>query len=135
MNGMVDENYGRFPDESPVLVRYPLQPGPERQPGQPQDEHLAALRAERETWPWLPGIIEQQCGPDEWLVTIEDRRLAVAEDGSPAPEGTPDEDLLFPQCFRDSSEIQRTARLADSPGLRQLLEHQLGEASALEAGQ
>ena len=106
MSGMIGENDGRFPDESEVLVRYPVHPGPERQPGQSQAEHLAALRAERETWPWLPGTIEQQCGPDEWLVTIEDRRLAELDDGSPAPDGTPDEDLLFPQCYRDSSELQ-----------------------------
>jgi hypothetical protein len=103
---MIDENDGRFPDESAVLVRYPLQPGPERQTGQSQDEHLAVLRTDRVTWPWLPGTIEQQCGPDEWLVTIEDRRLAELDDGSPAPEGTPDENLLFPQCYRDGSEIR-----------------------------
>ena len=101
----MDENDSRFPDEAAVLVRYPLRPGPERQPGQSQDEHHAALRADRETWPWLPATVEQQCGPDEWLVTIEDRRLAELDDGSPAPEGTVDEDLLFPQCYRDSSEI------------------------------
>jgi hypothetical protein len=103
---MRDENDGRFPDQSEVLVRYPLRPGPERRPGQSQDEHLAILKAYRETWPWLPGTIEQQCGPDEWLVTIEDRRLAELDDGSPAPGGTPDEDLLFPQCYRESSEIR-----------------------------
>jgi len=103
---MRDENDGRFPDQSEVLVRYPLRPGPERQPGQSQDEHLAVLKPDRETWPWLPGTIERQSGPDEWLVTIEDRRLAELDDGSPAPEGTPDDDLLFPQCYRDSSEIR-----------------------------
>ena len=103
---MRHENNGRFPDESQVLVRYPLRPAPERQPGQSQDEHLATLRADRETWPWLPGTIEQQCGPDEWLVTIEDRRLAELDDASPAPDGTPDDDLLFPQCYRGSSELQ-----------------------------
>ena len=105
---MTGENDGRFPDESQVLVRYPLRPGPgpERQPGQSGDEHLAALRADRETWSWLPGTIEQQCGPDEWLITIEDRRLAELDDGTPAPAGTPDENLLFPQAYRDSSEIR-----------------------------
>jgi hypothetical protein len=107
VNGMIDENDGRFPDESEVLVRFPLQPGPERQSGQSDEEHLA----DRETWPWLAGTIEQQCGPDEWLVTVEDRRLAELEDGSPAPEGTPDHDLLFPQCFRDASEIQQVPDL------------------------
>jgi hypothetical protein len=70
---MMHENDSRFPDESPVLVRYPLD-GP----------RSVSDRAE---WPWLPGTIEQQCGPDEWLVTIEDRRLAELGDGSPAPGG------------------------------------------------
>jgi hypothetical protein len=91
---MTHQNDGRFPGESPVLVRYPLD-GP----------RSVSDRAE---WPWLPGTIEQQCGPDEWLVTIEDRRLAELDDGSPAPEGTPDEDLLFPQRYRDSSELRPT---------------------------
>jgi hypothetical protein len=94
---MMHENDSRFPDESPVLVRYPLD-GP----------RSVSDRAE---WPWLPGTIEQQCGPDEWLVTIEDRRLAELGDGSPAPEGTPFEDLLFPQCYRDSSELRPTPEL------------------------
>jgi hypothetical protein len=94
---MMHENDGRFPDESPVLVRYPLD-GPRS-------------INDRAEWPWLPGTIEQQCGPDEWLVTIEDRRLAELDDGSPAPEGTPDEDLLFPQCYRDSSELRPTPEL------------------------
>jgi hypothetical protein len=103
---MMPENDGRYPDESEVLVRYPLRPGPGREPGQSDDEHLAVLRADRGTWPWLPGAVEQQCGPDEWLVTIEDPRVAQLDDGSPASEGTPDEDLLFPQCFRDASELR-----------------------------
>lgn len=107
------ENDSGFPDESAVLVRYPLRPGPERQPGQSQEEHLAILRAERATWPWLLGTVEQQCGPDEWLVTIEDGRLAELNDGSPAPEGTPDDDLLFPQCYRPvpGLPVHRAARV------------------------
>jgi hypothetical protein len=106
VNGMIDDNDGRFPDESPVLVRYPLPPFSQQKPGQSDAERLAELAAERKTWPWLAGTIEQQCGPDEWKITIEDRRLAELENGSPAPEGAPGEDLLFPQCFRDSSEIR-----------------------------
>ncbi len=106
MSTMTHENDGRHPDESEVLVRYPLSPAPDRQPGQSAEEHLAVLRAERETWPWLPGTIEQQCSPDEWLVTVDDRRVAMLGDDSPAPDGTPDEDLWFPQCFRDASEIR-----------------------------
>ena len=103
---VTEDNDGRFPDEAPVLTRYPLRPSPQRQPGQSNDEFFAALNADRETWPWMLGTVEQQCGPDEWLVTIEDRRLAQLEDGSPAQDGTPDADLLFPQCFRDASEIR-----------------------------
>jgi hypothetical protein len=86
------DNDGRFPDESDVLVRYPA-------PGMTHE-------TPRESWPWLPGMIENQCGPDEWLVTVYDRTLAVLEDGSPAPDGTPGEDMFFPQCFRDSSELK-----------------------------
>jgi hypothetical protein len=108
---MTGENDGRFPYGSAVLVRYPLQPGPEHQPGQPHDEHLAALRADREAWPWLEGTVEQQCGPDEWLITIEDRRAAVLDDGSPAPEDTPEDDLLHPQAYRDSSEMRAAPEL------------------------
>jgi hypothetical protein len=108
VSGMRHHNDGRFPDKSQVLVRYPLRrgPAPERQPGQSEDAHRAALRADRDTWPWLPGTIERQCGPDEWLVTIEDRRLAELDDATPAPQNTPEEDLLFPQAYRDSSEIR-----------------------------
>jgi hypothetical protein len=103
------ENDGCFPDDSAVEVRFPLHQIPLRQPGQSAEEHLAVVRADRATWAWLPGTIEQQCGPDEWLVTIEDRRVATLDDCSPAPEGTPDEDLLFPQCYRDSSELRAAA--------------------------
>ena len=93
MAAVLEQNDGRFPDESDVLVRYPLNKEQE------QDD--------KAVWPWLPGVIEQQCGPDEWLVTVYDRDLAELEDGSPAPDGTPGEDLFFPQCFRDSSELKR----------------------------
>jgi hypothetical protein len=48
---MMHENNGQFPDESAVLVRYPL------------DGSRSA--SDRETRPWLPGTVEQQCGPDE----------------------------------------------------------------------
>jgi hypothetical protein len=59
---MIDDNDGRFPDESPVLVRYPLPPFSKQRPGQSDAERLAELAAERKTWPWLAGTIEQQCG-------------------------------------------------------------------------
>lgn len=91
---MAEQNDGRFPDESDVLVRYPA-------PGMTGE-------TPREDWPWMTGIIEVQCGPDEWCVTVTDRRLARLEDiTTPAPDGTPEEDLWYPQCFRDSSELKR----------------------------
>ena len=58
-----EDNDGRCPDESPVEVRYPRSK---------QDE-----QGDREVWPWLPGTIVRQCGPDEWYVCIEVRELAV----------------------------------------------------------
>jgi hypothetical protein len=62
-----EDNDGGFPDESPVEVRYPRSK---------QEE-----RGGRERWPWLPGTIVEQCGPDEWYVCIEVRDLAVLRDG------------------------------------------------------
>jgi hypothetical protein len=93
---VTEQNDGRFPDESDVLVRYPAY-------GMTADH-------DRETWPWMPGVIENQCGPDEWLVTVYADELATldAEGKIPAPEGTPGEDMFFPQCFRDSSELKLT---------------------------
>lgn len=98
---MTCENDGRFPDESRVLVRYPL-------PGQDSD---------RATWPWLEGTVEQQCGPGEWLVTVEDRRVAVLEDGSPVAEGTADEDTFYPQAFRDQTELQAAEAELEAGGV------------------
>ena len=90
------DNDGRFPDESPVEVRYPRSK---------QEEH-----GDRERWPWLPGMIVEQCGPDEWYVCVVARGLAVGEGGRPAADSTPGDELFFPCCFRDSSEIRlRTA--------------------------
>jgi hypothetical protein len=51
-----EDNDGRFPDQSPVEVRYPRAK---------QEEH-----GDRERWPWLPGTIVEQCGPDEWYVCV-----------------------------------------------------------------
>ena len=90
---MDEDNDGRFPDDSPVLVRYPRTR---------QEE-----QGDRRVWPWLPGSILSQCGPDEWYVCVEDRALATLEDGSPGPAGTADGELLYPCCFRDASEIRR----------------------------
>jgi hypothetical protein len=67
--------------------------------------------ADRSAWPWRPGSILSQCGPDEWHVCAEARELATLADGSPAPApvGTADEDLFYLCCFRDASEIRRVA--------------------------
>jgi hypothetical protein len=75
----VKDNDGRYPDDTPVQVRYPLTPD--------QD---------RDTWPWLPGTIVQQCGPDEWSVCVETPDVATLEDGTAPPPGTPDGDLFYP---------------------------------------
>ena len=91
-----EDNDGRYPDESPVEVRYPRSK---------QEE-----QGDREQWPWLPGTIVEQCGPDEWYVCIEVRELAVLRDGRRAPRGTASRNLYYPCCFRDRSEIRpRTA--------------------------
>jgi hypothetical protein len=79
--------------------------------------------------------VEQQCGPDEWLVIIEDRRVAELEDGTPAPAGTSDEDLL-PMCFRDSGELRQARRRLcahadlDGQGMHGL---ESGQACGMEA--
>jgi hypothetical protein len=90
---MDEDNDGRFPDGSAVLVRYP------RSKQEEQDD--------RSAWLWLPGPILSQCGPDEWHVCVEVRELATLDDSSPAPHSTADEDLFYPCCFRDASEIRR----------------------------
>jgi hypothetical protein len=87
-----DENDGRFPDDSLVEVRYPRSE---------QEEH-----GDRSAWPWLPGSVVQQCGPDEWQVCVEDRDVAVREDGRRATRKTASRDLYYPLCFRDGSEIR-----------------------------
>ena len=84
-----------FADDTPVMVRYPRTP-----------EQLWGNRAE---WPWLPGTILEQCGPDEWRVVVEDITVAVRRDGSkPAPH-TPKNRLYSPSCLRDSSELMPRA--------------------------
>ena len=95
-----EDNDGRFPDESPVEVPYPRS----------EEEEEEEERSDRERWPWLPGTIVEQCGPDEWYVCVEVRELAVLRDGRRAPRGTASRNLYYPCCFRDSSEIRpRTA--------------------------
>ncbi|MGI8330383.1 hypothetical protein ACRYCC_10485 [Actinomadura scrupuli] len=79
----------QFPDDSPVLVWYPL-------PG--ADQH------DRDVWAWLLGSILTRCGPDEWHVVIE--LPALAEPDASMPNVDAPENLLYPTCFRDSSEIR-----------------------------
>jgi hypothetical protein len=87
-------NNGRFPDQSPVSVRYP----PE---GSTQNDALP-----RDQWPWLHGSIISQCGPDEWQVLVEVRELATRKDGTRPSQGTASRNLYCPICFRDASEIR-----------------------------
>ena len=63
----------------------------------------------RETGPWMPGTIEEVCGPDEWLVAVLDRDVATLEDGSTAPTDADEEDVFYPMAFRDHSEISAVA--------------------------
>jgi hypothetical protein len=97
------DNDGRFPDGAPVQARYPA------------TGRMSS--SDRDAWPWLNATVEQQCGPDEWLVTIEDRRVAELEDGTPAPASTPDDQLLFPMCFRDARELRQAGRSVAQPGI------------------
>jgi hypothetical protein len=106
---MDEDDDGRFPDDSPVLVRYPRSK---------QEE-----RGDRSAWPWLPGSILSQCGPDEWRVRVEARELAMLDDGRPAPARTADGDLFYPVLFpgrqRDPARCRRggpviPAAVADS---------------------
>ena len=92
---MDEDNDGRFSDDSRVEVRYP----------RTRQEEVG----DGSEWPWLPGSILGQCGPDEWHVCVEVRALVTLDDGCPAPAGTADGDLFYPSCFRDASEIRRVA--------------------------
>jgi hypothetical protein len=91
-----EDNDGKFPNESPVEVRYPRS----EQEEQSRPRHLAVAASS----------IVEQCGPDEWYVCLEVRELAVLRDGGRTPRGTASRNLCYPCCFRDGSEIRpRTA--------------------------
>ena len=81
-----------FADDMAVEVRFPRNEEEER--------------GDRNAWPWLPGTIVQQVGPDEWQVCVEDISVAVWEDGSKPTPRTPQHKLFYPLCFRDASEIK-----------------------------
>jgi hypothetical protein len=89
------------PGGMPVQVRYPLTAAQEDGP--------------RSAWPWLPGTILEQTAPDEWRICAGARELATLEDGSPAPDGTPEQDLYYPVCYRDASEIRPALSGPDPP--------------------
>ena len=90
---MPSDSANPFPDDTAVLVRFP--------------RSQAEERGDRAAWPWLAGVIQQRVGADEWQVCVEDMAVATAEDGTPAPDGTPDEDLWHPVVYRDSSELRQ----------------------------
>ena len=73
-----------FEEDQEVLVRYPLT--------------AEAEHGDRAEWPRLNGWIARECGDNEYEVVVEDERLAVEYQGS----------LVFPVCFRDSSELKAT---------------------------
>jgi hypothetical protein len=98
-----NDNDGRFPDDSRVEVRYPRTR---------QEE-----QGDRSKWPWLPGTIEQQCGPDEWQVCVMGKSVAMLRDGRRAPHGTASRNLYYPLCYRDSSEIRRPAPTVPGPSV------------------
>ncbi len=86
-----EDNDGKFPDESPVEVRYPRSK---------QEE-----QGDRARWPWLPGSIVGRCGPDEWNVCIEVASWPCRATAG-ASRGTASRNLYYPGCLRDSSEIR-----------------------------
>ena len=83
---------GQLAEDTPVMVRYPCTPEQER--------------GDRAAWPWRPGTILQQVGPDEWQVCVEDMAVAVRKDGSKPTPRTPKNKLFYPLCYRDSSELR-----------------------------
>lgn len=87
-----DDNDGRFPEDASVLVKFPL-------PGTGKD---------REDWPWLPGTILGQSGPNEWHIAVD----GVPELAETDPQS---QELLYPACFRDASELRRLIRPARRP--------------------
>ena len=56
-----------FPEDSWVEVRYPL-----------TSEQKST---DRDAWPWLPGWVVAQCGPDEWEICVQAPELATWHEG------------------------------------------------------
>lgn len=93
MTGWAEADDSLWPEGTRVRTPYP---GPGMGPDTPRGE-----------WPWMEGVIEEHGGPDEWTITVYDRAAAQLENGDPAPEETPEDDLWHPMAFRDNSEIRR----------------------------
>ena len=53
-------------------------------------------RGDRAAWPWLPGTIVQQCGPDEWQVCVEDMAVAVRAGRQQAHSPHAEEQAVLP---------------------------------------
>ncbi|GAA0968907.1 hypothetical protein GCM10009555_015090 [Acrocarpospora macrocephala] len=51
------------------------------------------------------GSIIGQCGPAEWHVVVEVPALAVPDPFVPNGDAAP-ENLLYPACFRDATELR-----------------------------
>ncbi|MFI7639099.1 hypothetical protein [Nonomuraea sp. NPDC049400] len=98
-------NDGRFPEDTPVLVRYPV-----------RDDQ----REDRNSRPWLPGTVLEQCGFDERRIVIE--VPALAEPDLSVPNGDAPENLLYPACFRDATEI-RVVSMQVGQRVRNEVEH------------
>jgi hypothetical protein len=75
-----------------VEVKFPLTP---------EQEH-----GDRNAWPWLPGWVAEVCGPNEWQIVVQAPGLGRTEAGEIPGPGVPDDELFFPSCFRDASEIR-----------------------------
>lgn len=105
---------GGYQEGDRVRVRFPLTKQQEK--------------GDRAAWPWLEGVIEEVCGPDEWVVSVTDYAVAVTEDGQKPPAGAEDDDLYFPCVFRGSSEIKaalvvRACIPEDQPDSLQCVSH------------
>ena len=93
---------GNLADETPVLVLYPRTSEEER--------------GDRARWPWLPGTILQQVGPDEFQILVEDLAVAVRKDGSRPTPARRRTGCAYPLCFRDASEIKLVSARDRPPG-------------------
>jgi hypothetical protein len=84
-----EQSAPRFPEGSTVLVWHPP---------------CGADTRDRSTWAWLPSSVVSQCCTDEWCIVVE--APALAESDPSLPDGDAPENLLYPLCFCDSSEIR-----------------------------